>query len=214
MRHLEHLNNAYSGSEVRVGGTNPFLLHPDELKYRQYGALVLDELEEGELVHAGTPMYVDVKAHTARFMRAWTVLSVDGDAVTVDAGWLAPKAKVGMALMVCPSEIGGTGAAAAVTAVEEADGGVKLTVAGIGAAEGDILVEADAEGDAASVKAPANSILTRDLYAAGGQNFVDIPRGELYAYVNTINPIPQAALDNLGALGLVVEWERFPEGDE
>ena len=54
-------------------------------------------------------------------------------------------------------------------------------------------------------------VLTRDLYAGNAQNFVDIPRGELYCYVNTVNGIPAAVIAAAREIGLFIEPEYFAE---
>ena len=83
---LEHFNNAYSRRSESVGGANPFLCHPDELKSRQYGALILDTLADKELVHAGTPYAVDLVKHEVKFMKVWEVVKVESGKRRADSG--------------------------------------------------------------------------------------------------------------------------------
>ena len=274
----EHFNNAYSRRSQKYGGANPFLCHPDEVKYRQYGALVSDTLADKELVHAGTPVEVDLKAHTAKFMKVWEVLKVEtnsGDSskidITLNASWLAPKLVSTDVVMVVPADINKDGkGVAAGTVTDNEDGTVTITVASAsidavaaggfltiataalapkpagyydaestdegalkvvasGATTGqiniddvepyqgsktlaanDYVIYKDAE-PGAFVKVKANMVLTRDLYAGNGQNFVDIPRGELYCYMNTVNGIPTAIIAAAREIGLFIEPEYFAE---
>lgn len=216
---LEHFNNAYSRRSVNVGGVNPFLCHPDEVKYRQYGALVTDTLAEKELVHAGTPVEVDLKAHTAKFMKVWEVLGVETESsnsvITLNASWLAPKLVATDVVMVVPATPGGTGkGVVAGTVTDNQDGTISITVATASiddVAAGDFLTIAAEAGNAKAPKVKANMVLTRDLYAGNGQNFVDIPRGELYCYVNTVNGIPEAVIAAAREIGLFIEPEYFAE---
>lgn len=219
MANLEHFNNAYSRRSASFGGANPFLCHPDEVKYRQYGALVLDTLADKELVHAGTPVEVDLKAHTAKFMKLWEVVKVetaDGTStITLAAHWLAPKLTATDVVMVLPSSVNGTGkAVAAGTVTDNQDGTVSIDVTAANfdaVAAGDFLTIAAEAGTSKAVKVKANMVLTRDLYAGNGQNFVDIPRGELYCYVNTCNGIPAAVIAAAREIGLIIEPEYFAE---
>lgn len=220
---LEHFNNAYSRRSESYGGANPFLCHPDEVKYRQYGALVTDELADKELVHAGTPVEVNLKTHEAKFMKIWeivkventTVESVSSKIITLAANWLAPKLEATDVVMVVPSSINGTGkAVAAGTVTDNLDDTISITVpsASIDApAVGDYLSIAAASGSGKALKVKANMVLTRDLYAGNAQNFVDIPRGELYCYVNTCNGIPAAVIAAAREIGLLIEPEYFAE---
>ena len=108
---LEHFNNAYSRRSESIGGANPFLCHPDEVKYRQYGALVTDTLADKELVHAGTPYEVDLVNHTVKFMKIWEVVKVEDSAtsgskeITLAANWLAPKLEATDVVMKVPASI-------------------------------------------------------------------------------------------------------------
>ena len=221
---LEHFNNAYSRRSESYGGANPFLCHPDEVKYRQYGAIVTDELTDQELVHAGTPVEVDIKAHTAKFMKIWEVVKVETNAsadtktdITLAAHWLAPKLEATDIVMVVPASIKGTGkGVAAGTVTDNEDGTVTITVttSAIDAVTvGSFLSIAAAAGSNKALSVKANMVLTRDLVAGNAQNFVDIPRGELYCYVNTCNGIPAAVITEAREIGLFIEPEYFAEAD-
>lgn len=217
----EHFNNAYSRHSKTVGGANPFLCHPDEVKYRQYGALISDTLAEKQLVHAGTPVEVDLKAHTAKLMKLWEVVKVEDSAtagskvITLAAHWLAPKLTAEDIVMKVPASITGTGKGlAAGTVTDNEDGTVSITVVAANfdvPVAGDFLSIASAAGSSKALAVKANMVLTRDLYAGNGQNFVDIPRGELYCYVNTCNGIPAAVIAAAREIGLFIEPEYFAE---
>lgn len=216
---LEHFNNAYSRRSKDIGGVNPFLCHPDEVKYRQYGALISDTLADKELVHAGTPVEIDLKAHTAKIMKVWEVLGVETQSsntkITLNKSWLAPKLEATDVVMVVPSSISGTGkGVVAGTVTDNHDGTISITVATANidsVAAGDFLTIAAEAGSDKALKVKANSVFTRDLYAGNGQNFVDIPRGELYCYVNTVNGIPAAVIAAAREIGLFIEPEYFAE---
>ena len=219
MPNLEHFNNAYSRHSESIGGANPFLCHPDEVKYRQYGALIEDTLAEKELVHAGTPYEVDLKAHTAKIMKIWEVMNVEtadsNSVITLGASWLAPKLEATDIVMVVPANIEGTGkAVAAGTVTDNGDGTMSITVASsaIGnVAAGDFLSIAASAGSGKSLAVKGNMVSTRDLYAGNAQNFVDIARGELYCYVNTCNGIPAAVIAAAREIGQFIEPEYFAE---
>lgn len=222
---LEHFNNAYSRRSESYGGANPFLCHPDEVKYRQYGALITSELADKELVHAGTPFEVDLVAHTAKVMKVWEVVKVQTNEttdtktdITLAAHWLAPKLNATDIVMVVPSSIGGTGkGVAAGTVTDNEDGTVTITVttSAIDAVTvGSFLSIAAASGSGKALAVKGNMILTRDLYAGNGQNFVDIARGELYCYVNTCNGIPAAVIAAAREIGQFIEPEYFADTTE
>lgn len=220
---LEHFNNAYSRRSESYGGANPFLCHPDEVKYRQYGALISDTLAEKELVHAGTPYEVDLKAHTAKIMKIWEVVKVESETIetvaykhiTLNASWLAPKLDATDVVMVVPSSINGTGkGVVAGTVTDNEDGTVTITVASASidtVAAGDYLSIAAAAGSSKALKVKGNMVSTRDLRAGNAQNFVDIARGELYCYVNTCNGIPAAVIAAAREIGQFIEPEYFAE---
>ena len=211
MANLEHFNNAYSRHSASFGGANPFLCHPDEIKYRQYGALIQDTLAEKELVHAGTPFEVDLKAHTAKIMKVWEVVKVEDSA----SNWLAPKLTETDIVMKVPATIGGTGKGLAAGAVtDNEDGTVSITVVAANfdvPAAGDFLSIAAAAGSNKALAVKGNAIFTRDLYAGNAQNFVDIARGEVYCYVNMCNGIPAAVIAAAREIGQFIEPEYFAE---
>lgn len=271
----EHFNNAYSRHSAEFGGANPFLCHPDEIKLRQYGALIADTLAEKELVHAGTPFEVDLKAHSAKIMKIWEVVGTEvsgsNTVITLAAHWLAPKLAATDVVMVVPKDINASGkGVVAGTVTNNSDGTVSITVATAdidAVAVGDFLsiaseaaapvkagyydaesttegaleiVASDAstgqillsdvtpywgsktlqagdyvvlkeEAAGASLKVKGNMVSHRDLYAGNAQNFVDIPRGEFYCYVNTCNGIPAAVIAAAREIGQFIELEYFAE---
>lgn len=221
MANLEHFNNAYSRHSASFGGANPFLCHPDEIKYRQYGALIQDTLAEKELVHAGTPFEVDLKAHTAKIMKVWEVVKVEDSStsgskvITLASNWLAPKLTATDIVMKVPATIEGTGKGlAAGTVTDNEDGTVSITVVAANfdvPAAGDFLSIAAAAGSNKALAVKGNAIFTRDLYAGNAQNFVDVARGEVYCYVNTCNGIPAAVIAAAREIGQFIEPEYFAE---
>lgn len=225
MATLEHFNNAYSRHSEQIGGANPFLCHPDEVKYRQYGALISDTLAEKQLVHAGTPFEVNLKAHTAKIMKIWEVVKVESETIesvaykhiTLNASWLAPELKETDIVMVVPASISGTGKGVlAGTVTDNKNGTVTITVASASidtVAAGDYLSIAAAAGSSKALAVKGNMVSTRDLYAGNAQNFVDIARGELYCYLNTVNGIPAAVIAAAREIGQFIEPEYFAEVD-
>lgn len=222
MPNLEHFNNAYSRHSESVGGANPFLCHPDEVKYRQYGALILDELEDKELVHAGTPFEVNLKTHEANIMKVWEVVKVETNAevntktdITLAANWLVPKLEATDVVMVVPSSIDGTGkGVAAGTVTDNGDETVTITVTTSAidtVTVGSFLSIAAASGSGKALAVKGNAVFTRDLHAGNAQNFVDIARGEVYCYVNTCNGIPAAVIAAAREIGQFIEPEYFAE---
>lgn len=222
MAMLEHFNNAYSRHSEQIGGANPFLCHPDEVKYRQYGALISDTLAEKQLVHAGTPFEVDLKAHTAKIMKVWEVVAVAVNSdvntktdITLAANWLAPALVATDVVMVVPASINGTGkAVAAGDVTDNEDGTVTITVTTSSidtVTVGSFLSIATESGSGKTLKVKGNMVSTRDLYAGNAQNFVDIARGELYCYVNTCNGIPAAVISAAREIGQFIEPEYFAE---
>ena len=149
---LEHFNNAYSRRSESFGGANPFLCHPNEIKFRQYGALVKDTLADKELVHAGTPFEVDLKNHEAKIMKIWEVVGAEASGsntvITLAAHWLAPKLAATDVVMVVPKDINAFGkGVVAGTVTDNGDGTVSITVATAdidAVAAGDFLSIADA----------------------------------------------------------------------
>ena len=217
----EHFNNAYSRRSQNFGGANPFLCHPDEVKYRQYGALISTTLADKELVHAGTPVEVDLVNHTAKIMKIWEVVKVEDSStsgskvITLAAHWLAPKLTAEDVVMKVPSTINGTGKGlAAGTVTDNQDGTISITVVAANfdvPVAGDDLSIASAAGSSKARAVKGNMVLARDLYAGNGQNFVDIPRGEFYCYVNTCNGIPAAVVAAAREIGIFIEPEYFAE---
>jgi hypothetical protein len=144
-----------------------------------------------------------------------TIETVASKHITLNANWLAPKLTATDVVMVVPSSINGTGkGVVAGTVTDNEDGTVTITVASASidsVAVGDYLSIAAAAGSSKALKVKGNGVLTRDLRAGNGQNFVDIARGEVYCYVNVANGIPAAVIAAAREIGQFIEPEYFAE---
>ena len=221
MAYYEHMNNAYSQHSQQVGGATPFIIDPQELKMRQIGGIVQNNLAEGEKIAAGTTFAFDALNHQVKFLKVWEVKSVTADAeagtteIVIKKTFQTPVLKADTVIMVAPSTIAGTGKAVAAGAVTEAADSYTITVttANIDAVTaGALLVEAAEAGASKGMYCQPNNILHRDFIAGNQQNLGDAVWGFFHAYINTINPIPAAVLGNLKD-GIVPVWEYFAEKD-
>lgn len=128
----------------------------------------LPEVAHG-FVPAGTPVAVD-DAPTERTIKVHYAFEVVAGgtttAVRVKKGWEGSRARVGMAVMVMPASVTGTGKAVAITAVDRTNADYDvITIATLGTlTAGTILVEADkVSDDAATIKVLPNAFLFYDV---------------------------------------------------
>jgi hypothetical protein len=204
---------AYSNS---VGATLPVLAEPCLKK--QHGAVVSNDLVLGERVAAGTPMYFDLSARTAKLLKEWKVKSatVDGDntIIVLYKTHISPLLANGMVVMNEPVTIDGTGKAVVVSGLVENDYDYTFTVvtANIDAVEAGDYIAQSSSATAGSGKSLfcAPNVITTENVVGGDTTLVDIPRGILYMYQNTI-PYHSALVEANIQAGHIVQivWEMF-----
>lgn len=203
--------NRISASHQSFGGGVPVWINPPKRKI--VGALVLNPLQDMEKITAATPLAYDASTHTAKFQKAWKVVSQTGNIVVLKATAATPEIYAGVNVMKIPSTITGTGKGVTVSAVEQnaETNTVSITVAAVDIGElveGDFLVEASKAGTGATMYAvPSNGVyeLSIDDTLGGDITFVGIAQGNKYLYGNTIADIPDLIKNAIKD----VEWEQF-----
>lgn len=212
----EHIHNSYSNGHLKFGGSIPVLCQPC-LK-RQHGASVANNLVVGERVAAGTPLEFDLASRTAKFLKAWkikaTEVSGDNTVVTLYKTATTPVLHGTTVLMVMPSTLTGTGkAAVAANIVVEGDTyKVTLATASFDALTvGGFLVEAKEAGSGKAPYCKPNNISTEDTVKGTEATFVDLPRGHVYMYENTIPAMPEVVKSALFNSDIQISWEMFNE---
>lgn len=212
----EHIHNSYSNGRQKFGGTIPVLCQAC-LK-RQHGASVVNALVHGERVAAGTPMEFDLASRTAKFLKAWkikaTQVSGDNTVVTLHKTATSPVLHASTVVMVMPSTLTGTGKAVAAGVVTAGENEYSITVAtsSIDALTvGGFLVEAKEAGSGKAPYCKPNNISTEDTVKGTEATFVDVPRGHVYMYANTIPAMPEVVKNALFNNDIQVSWEMFNE---
>ena len=212
--------NSFTTTTQSVGGTLPLLAAP--CSKRMHGAVVSNDLAIGERIAGGTPMYFNIADRTVKFLKAWKVKTVTANAVagTTDIvlvkNHISPVLKAGMVIMAMPSAIAGTGKAVVCGTVTEAEYTYTITVttADFDKVEaGDYIVESSSAiaGSGKAIYCQPNSISIEDT-VGGDVTLVDIPRGVLYMYKNTIPDCPDAVITNIQNGGDIhIVWEMFNE---
>ena len=204
---------AYSNS---VGGTLPVLIEPCLKK--QHGAVVSNTLTLGERLAAGTPMYFDLAARTAKLLKEWKVKSATADGlntiIVLYKTHISPVLSNGLIIMKEPSTINGTGKAVAVSGLVENDYDYTFSVVTAdfdSVTVGDFIAQSSSAtaGSSKSLYCEPNCITTEDT-VAGDTTLVDIPRGILYMYQNTI-PYHSALVEANIQAGHIVQivWDNF-----
>lgn len=211
-----HIWNSYSKQSGKFGGVIPVLCQPC-LK-RQHGATVANDLAIGERVAAGTPMEFDLATRTAKLLKAWKIkaTSVSGDntIVTVSMTATSPVLHNGIVLMVMPSAITGTGKAVAPVSVVEGENVYTVTIptASIDTLKvGGFLVEAKEAGSGKAPYCVPNNITTEDVVKGTENTLVDVPRGHVYMYENTIPAMPEVVKTALFNHDIQISWELYNE---
>jgi hypothetical protein len=213
---IEHNWNSYSQVSKRFGGTIPVLCAP--VLKRQHGASVLNALNVGERVAAGTPFQFDLATRTAKFLKAWKIKSVsvsgDNTVVTIYRTATTPVLHNNAVVMVMPASLTGTGKAASVGVVSEGENVYEVTLATASfdtlKAEG-FLVEAAEAGSGKKPYCIPNNISTEDTIKGSEATLVDVPRGHVYMYQNTIPAMPEVVKSALYNNDIQVAWEMFNE---
>lgn len=212
----EHRWNSYSQENVKVGGTTPVLC--DVPLKRQYGATVVNNLMVGEKVAAGTPIEFDLATRTAKFLKAWkikaTEVSDSNTIVTLYKTVATPKLNSNTAIMVMPSTLKGTGKAAYATAITETENTYVVTLATASfdsLAVNGFLVEAKEIGSGKAIYCQPNLISIEDTVKGTEATLVDLPRGHVYMYQNTIPAMPEVVKSALNNNDIQISWEMYNE---
>lgn len=212
----EHIWNSYSQKSGKFGGVIPVLCAP--VLKRQHGARVVNSLNVGERVAAGTPFEFDLATRTAKFLKAWKIKSVsvsgDNTVVTIYRTATTPVLNNNAVVMVMPNSLTGTGKAASVGAVTEGDNVYTVTLATASfdslKAEG-FLVEAKEAGSGKAPYCVPNNISTEDTVGGSENTLVDVPRGHIYMYQNTIPAMPAIVKTALNNNDIQIAWEMYNE---
>ena len=212
----EHIWNSYGKRSQKFGGTIPILCQGC-LK-RQYGASVVNDLVIGERVAGGTPFEFDLATRTAKLLKAWKIKNVevsgDNTIVTLYRTATSPVLHKSTVLMVVPSSLTGTGKAALAGNIEEGDNvyTVTLATASFDALKVDgFLVEAKEAGTGKGMYCIPNYISTEDVVKGSEGTFVDLPRGHVYMYQNTIPAMPEIVKAAMFNNDIQVCWELYNE---
>ena len=212
----QHKWNSYSKKSGKFGGTIPVLCQP--VLKRQHGATVVNDLAVGERVAAGTPFEFDLASRTAKFLKAWkikaTEVSGDNTVVTLHRTAISPVLHKSTALMVMPSTLTGTGKAAYAASVEEGENvySVAIPTASVDAlVVGGFLVEAKEVGEGKAPYAIPNHISHEDVIKGTENTLVDLARGHVYMYENTIPAMPEVVKAAMFNNDIQVSWELYNE---
>lgn len=215
---MEHIFNSYNDTMHRIGGALPVLCVPCDK--RQHGGVV-SGVVPGERIAAGTPLEYDMETRSAKFLRSWKVKSVTADTTTsvvvLYKTATSPELRPDMYIMKTPATLSGTGKAdlaGAVTLDTNGDYVITVTNANIDAlSAGDFVSQsaATAQGTGKALYCAPNTLSFQDTVGGNANTLVDLPRGHVYMYANTIPAMPaivKEAVSN-GAGGAWIAWELF-----
>jgi hypothetical protein len=212
----EHKWNSYSKQSGKFGATIPVLCQP-ALK-RQHGATVVNDLVAGERVAAGTPMEFDLASRTAKLMKLWKIKNVEvsgnNTIVTLYRTATSPVLHKHTVLMVMPATLKGTGKAAVAGAVVEGEDVYTVTLATASfdaLTVGGFLVEAKEAGSGKAPYCVPNHITTEDVIKGTENTLVDVMRGHVYMYQNTIPAMPEIVKEAMFNSDIQVSWELYNE---
>lgn len=212
----DHKWNSYSKQSGKFGGTIPVLCQP--VLKRQHGATVVNALNVGERVAAGTPMEFDLASRTAKLLKAWKIKAVEvsgsNTVVTLHKTATTPVLHNNAVVMVMPSTLTGTGKAASAGVVVEGENvyTVTLVTASFDALNvGGFLVEAKEAGSGKAPYCTPNQITTEDVVKGSENTLVDVARGHVYMYENTIPAMPEVVKAAMFNNDIQVSWELYNE---
>lgn len=212
----QHKWNSYSKQSGKFGGTIPVLCQP--VLKRQHGATVVNDLAVGERIAAGTPFEFDLASRTAKFLKAWkiksTEVSGENTVVTLYRTATTPVLHKSTVLMVMPSALTGKGKAAMAAAVEEGENTYVVTIPtdSVDALTvGGFLVEAKEAGSGKAPYAIPNHISHEDVVKGTENTLVDLARGHVYMYENTIPAMPEVVKAAMFNNDIQVSWELYNE---
>ena len=212
----DHKWNSYSKQSGKFGGTIPVLCQP--VLKRQHGATVVNALNVGERVAAGTPMEFDLASRTAKLLKAWKIKAVevsgDNTVVTLHKTATTPVLHNNAVVMVMPSTLTGTGKAASAGVVVEGENVYTVTLATASFDSlkvGGFLVEAKEAGSGKAPYCTPNQITTEDVVKGSENTLVDVARGHVYMYENTIPAMPEVVKAAMFNNDIQVSWELYNE---
>ena len=212
----QHIYNSYSKESFKFGGAIPVLCALP-LK-RQHGASVVNDLAKGERVAAGTPFEFNLAARTAKFLKVWKIknVAVSGNdtIVTLYKTATTPVLHANTVLMVVPSTLEGTGKAAVASAIAEGENTYEVTLltASFDALKaGGFLAEAKEAGSGKALYCKPNNISHEDTIKGTEATFVEVLRGHVYMYENTIPAMPEIVKAAMFNSDIQVSWEMFNE---
>ena len=200
--------NTFSSIEKTIGGSH-FVWHEVRKSLISGGTLPLPLPPVGTVIPAGTPVQIDTAGGIVKFLEFFEVaeaVTATSTTVKVKAGLGLPKPDEGMAIMVSPTSITGTGKAVAVTnlSFDASDNtySFEITADGLGALSvGAILVNATAVGASAKVAAIPNALTWNDVYIKEGTHAATVAGvvdGTIYA--DRIAPLPDSVKALLPAI--------------
>lgn len=203
--------NSFTRKTIASGGGIP--IWAENPKMAKMGGKLANTLAAGEILPAGSPVYLDVETATAKILKSYQIKAVDeGGSVGTETYLitlydlpLLPKPKVGEFVMVMPSTLAGTGKSVAIAALDTSVAG-ELTFEVLQAnfdtpVEGGFIVQSSATtaGSSKTIYCTPNSLTINDTIG-GDVNLVGVARGEKYIYKNTMPPAPDVVLANIPML--------------
>lgn len=212
----DHKWNSYSKQTGKFGGTIPVLCQP--VLKRQHGATVVNDLVAGERIAAGSPFEFDLASRTAKFLKLWkikaTEVSGDNTIVTLYRTATSPVLHKNTVLMVMPATLAGTGKAALAGAIEEGENVYTVTLPTASfdtLAVGGFLAEAKEAGNGKALYSIPNHISHEDVVKGTENTLVDLARGHVYMYENTIPAMPEIVKAAMFNNDIQVCWELYNE---
>ena len=203
--------NGFEQRNLTIEGGFPIWAEiPKQVKM---GGKIANTLADGEILPAGSPVYLDIETATAKILKCYKIKAVATGGGTGTETYeitlfdlpLTPTPKVGEYVMVMPSTLTGTGKAVAIAALDDSVEG-ELTFSVLQSAfdlpvEGGFIVQssATAAGGSKSIYCVPNSLTINDTVGAT-TNLVGVARGEKYIYKNTMAPVPDVVLANIPML--------------
>ena len=199
------------------GGVPVWIRKPDG--FRIAGGMLVSTFWRDEVIHAGSPVFYDEKAHTAKILKCFKVTSTEvsgaNTIIKLANNITSPQLNIGMNLMVCPSTLSGTGKSVTITSVNTStDNYYSITVptSSIDAVSvGSYLVEANGNGAGQSMYCAPNVLLVDDLVIKE-KNTVSIPKKTPCSiYENTMPDVPDVVLNNIKTYNPMIEFESYNE---
>ena len=203
--------NAFESKSLTISGGVPIWAEfPKQVKM---GAKIANTLVDGEILPAGSPVYLDIETASAKILKCYKIKTVGTSGADATEAWditlydlpLTPRPNIGEYIMVMPSTLAGTGKAVAITALDDSVEG-ELSFSVLKSAfdtpvEEGFLVQssATAAGGSKSIYCTPNSLTINDT-VKGDINLVGVARGEKYIYKNTMPPAPDVVLANIPML--------------